>query len=88
VATTKPVSILVVGMDMTPALAELNAQGHLVDIDYMPLTLPVHEYDAIVGPKCWRYLPDVSDKWLPLLLKEARAAQPKRVKKVKKKEKV
>jgi hypothetical protein len=39
----------------------------------------------IIGPKCWRFLPDISDKWLPLMLKEARASQPKKAKKSTKK---
>lgn len=81
-ATTKPISVLVIGMAMTPALEQLAADGH--HVEYSPDEMnQVVNFDAIIGPRCWRYLPDVSDKWLPLLIKEARAAQPPRIKKVK-----
>ena len=83
-ATTKPISILCVGMEETPALDALAAKGHNVSYDWFVGGSPeVDAYDVIIGPKCWRYLPGVSDKWLPQLLKEARAAQPPRAKKAK-----
>lgn len=82
-ATTKPISVLVIGMGPTPALEQLVTDGHTVQYPAQTLTVNPLEWDMIVGPKCWRYLPDVSDKWLPLLLKEARAAQPPRIKKAK-----
>jgi hypothetical protein len=80
--TTKPISILVINMEETPALVQLKADGHTVRY-YTGDEIP-DAYDAVIGPKCWRYLPDISDKWLPLLLKEARAAQPVKPKKGKK----
>lgn len=80
-ATTKPVSILVLGMDLTPELLALRAEGHAVHhstvIDFNP---EAAEYDLILGPKCWRISPEHM-KFLPLAIKEARAAQPKRKKK-------
>lgn len=83
--TSKPVSVLVTGMDTPPELAALSEQGHTV-LEYTllnwqgePLTV-----DLIIGPRCWRWLPSVSEKWLPLILKEARAKQPARKKKEKK----
>ena len=83
--TTKPVSILVIGMETSSGLTALRAEGHKVDnwdcCNYAGNEIPLHEYDVILGPKCWRYFPDTSDKWIPLILKEARAAQPKRAKK-------
>ena len=82
--TTKPIAIVVIGMANTPALEAMKAEGHIVHnwthADE-PQMRPFEEYDMIVGPKCWRYLPDISDKFLPQLVKEARAKQPKRVKK-------
>jgi len=75
--TTKPVRLLIVGMERTEALEALAAAGHTVELS--PHTWP--DYDIILGPKCWRYLPDMSDKWLNLVLKEARAHQPKKAKK-------
>lgn len=89
-ATTKPVKLLLIGQEATPALLALAEQGHTVEV-FMNLdgTEPFisKEYDAILGPKCWRYLPEMSDKWLALLVKEARALQPPRVKKATKKKK-
>ena len=81
--TTKPISIIVIGMESTPALEDMRRKGHHVyNWTYGGESpMPFEEYDMIVGPKCWRYLPDISDKFLPLLVKEARAKQPKRVKK-------
>jgi hypothetical protein len=68
---------MTVGMEPTPELRALSEAGHIVEAS--PHTWP--DYDIILGPKCWRYLPDMSDKWLPLILKEARAKQPKKAKK-------
>ena len=83
-ATTKPISVLILGMTQpTEGLAQLASEGHHVFVEDAQLTDLLKGYDVIIGPRCWRYLPDISDKWLPLLLKEARAAQPKRIKKEK-----
>ena len=81
-ATNQPFTILVLGMGRTPELDALGEQGHrivyangfIVDGAHVPV-------DQVVGPNCWRLLPDQM-KWLPLTLKEMRAAQPK-VKKAK-----
>ena len=78
--TTKPISVLCIGMEPTLVLKQLEADGHRVSVTY-DSELP--NYDIIVGPKCWRYLPDVSDKFIKLIVKEARAAQPPRPKKEK-----
>ena len=76
-ATTKPVHIGVIGMDITPELQALIDAGHTVEV------LPVpEEVDMVMGPKCWR-ISQEHMKFLPLAIKEARAAQPKRVKKEK-----
>lgn len=83
--TTKPISVLVIGMEPTPALEQLVADGHIVEYTMPDYKIDFHEwtYDMIIGPKCWRYLPDVSDKFIKLIVKEARATQPPRVKKAK-----
>jgi len=78
VATTKPISVLVLGMDPQPELEAMAAEGHTVQ--YLPIDEGV---DVVLGPRCWRYLPDVSAKFLSLMLKEARAKQPPRAKKAK-----
>ena len=83
-ATTKPIKILVIGMEVPPALLALAEQGHTVKQDGEPFSeYGLYEPDVVVGPKCWRWLPDVSGKWVNLLVKEARAAQPPRAKKAK-----
>lgn len=53
--------------------------GHTVDhgegcygSTQMSLGEMVQDYDLILGPKCWRLLPEHM-KFLPLALKEARA---------------
>ena len=74
--TTKPVRILCVGLDPNDELDALSLLGHTVDYN------GASDYDMIVGPQCWRLLPDMM-KFLPLMLKEARAKQPPRVKKAK-----
>ena len=82
-ATTKPIKILCIDMGPTQGLEQLTAAGHTVQYPAQTLAVNPLEWDMIIGPKCWRYLPDISDKWLPQLLKEARAAQPPRAKKAK-----
>ena len=70
-------------MEETPELAALAAQGHTVV--YAPGIFAgdaIVKIDKVVGPNCWRLLPDQM-KWLPLTLKEMRAAQPKTPKKKK-----
>ena len=85
-ATNQPFTILVLGLEETPELAALATAGHtLIYCDRITFsakgveaTAPI---DKVVGPNAWRLLPDQM-KWLPLTLKEMRAAQPK-VKKAK-----
>lgn len=82
-ATTKPVRILVVGMDMTPELLALRDEGHTVRNEHEFANYDIIsfvEYDLILGPKCWRIGPEHM-KNLALAIKEARAAMPKRKKK-------
>lgn len=84
-ATSQPFTILVLGGEVTPELAALSDAGHTL-IYCHAIKFAGHEgevkVDQVMGPNCWRLLPDQM-KWLPLTLKEMRAAQPK-VKKVKK----
>jgi len=81
-ATNTPFTILVLG-EQTPELDALAALGHRIIYGSVftveGATLVI---DKVMGPNCWRLLPDQM-KWLPLTLKEMRAAQPK-TKKVKK----
>lgn len=67
------------GMNPTLALLALAEQGHEV----IGAQEGDDDYDVYVGPRLWRYLPDVSDKFMALLLKEVRAKQPPKSKKVK-----
>lgn len=84
--TSKPIAILCIGCEPLE-LYSLVDQGHRIDVitetanPCFPLAW--EQYDVIIGPKCWRWLPDISGKWINLLLKEARAAQPPRIKKAK-----
>lgn len=79
-ATTKPVSVLWVvhqpDQDMPPELQALKDEGHSV------MVVDLGEVDLVMGPKCWRIGPEHM-KFLPLAIKEARAAMPKRTKKSK-----
>lgn len=85
-ATTKPVRILAVGFgELPPELLALREEGHTVAVpiftdDDKWYNDPLDTYDLILGPKCWRISPQHM-KFLPLAIKEARAAQPKRKKK-------
>jgi len=73
-----PLRLLLVGLEKGPELLALEAQGHLV---HTVADLPLEEYDLILGPRCWRILPEHL-KFLPLAIKEARArakaARPKK----------
>lgn len=84
--TTRPISILVIGLEETPELKALAAEGHTIMYSNGNMKFQgvdgVFTVDVVTGPRMWRLLPDQM-KWLPLLLKEARAAQPPRVKKAK-----
>lgn len=75
-ATNQPFTILVLGAQ-TPELDALAEQGHRIiyggAFTVEGATLVI---DQVMGPNCWRLLPDQM-KWLPLTLKEMRAAQPK-----------
>lgn len=75
-ATNQPFTILVLG-EQTPELDALAAQGHTIIYGGVftvnGATLVINQ---VMGPNCWRLLPDQM-KWLPLTLKEMRAAQPK-----------
>lgn len=78
--TTQPFTFLVLGLEETPELAALAAQGHriiyagCITAGNSPQALiPI---DKVIGPNCWRLLPDQM-RWLPLALKEMRALQPK-----------
>lgn len=81
-ATNQPFTILVLG-EQTPELDALAAMGHTIIYGGVftvnGATLVI---DKVVGPGCWRLLPDMM-KWVPLMLKEMRSLQPKpkRVKK-------
>lgn len=78
-ATTKPVWILAIGMDKTPELYAMAEDGHTVH-DWMEFEqggYEIHRYDVVLGPKCWRISPEHM-KFLPLAIKEARAAMPKK----------
>jgi len=82
--TPTPLRILVVGLDWDdPAFAALRDQGHWVARAEEAL----EGYDLIMGPRCWRLIPEHME-FLPLALKEARAyARAARPKVTKKKEK-
>ena len=80
--TTKQVMILWLGGEMPPELEALQTEGHVVHTNYCPgptadQCVPIEQYDLVMGPKCWRIMPEQM-KFLPLAIKEARAAQPKR----------
>lgn len=85
-ATTQPFTILALRLEETPELKALSDAGHRViygtriyiNTGDGGAEIPI---DKLIGPDCWRLLPDQM-KWLPLTLKEMRAAQPK-VKKAK-----
>lgn len=76
-ATTQPFTILVLGLAQTPELDALAAQGHRI-IYGAAFTVDgaTVQVDQVAGPNCWRLMPDQM-RWLPLTLKEMRAAQPK-----------
>ena len=82
-ATSQPFTLLALGMERSPELDALADLGHT--IIYGDLILfggqPL-QITQVVGPNCWRLLPDQM-KWVPLMMKEMRALQPK-PKKVKK----
>lgn len=86
-ATNQPFTFLILGAEATPELEALSALGHtLIYCDRITFsakgveaTAPI---DKVVGPNAWRLLPDQM-KWVPLIVKEMRALQPK-PKKVKK----
>lgn len=80
--TPKPVRMLLVGLEIDEQFQVLIDQGHTVHT--APTTEDLGGYDLILGPRCWRLLPDLC-RFLPLALKEARSKQPKRIAKVKKK---
>ena len=81
-ATNQPFTILVLGLEQTPELEALAAQGHtLIYGGVLSIAGAEMPVDKVVGPHCWRLLPDQM-KWVPLMVKEMRALQP-RVKKVK-----
>ena len=72
--TPTPLSILVAAeLKDHPEWESLRQQGHTVVID------EENGWDIIVGPRCWRLFPRLM-KYLPLALKEARAAKAKRPK--------
>ena len=76
-ATNQPFTFLVLGLEETPELQALAAQGHrLIYANVISAGDGLIHIDKVVGPHCWRLLPDQM-KWLPLTLKEMRAAQPK-----------
>lgn len=86
--TTKPITVLCIGFEPTAALQQLVADGHTVDHGAVSINVNDHHvalehYDLILCPRAWRYLPDVSDKFIDRIVKEARAAQPPRTKKEK-----
>ena len=81
--TTKPISVLVIGMEPTPTLEQLVLEGHTVEYLSNLVVFDPTKWDLLIGPRLWRYLPDVSDKFIKLIVKEARAAQPPRPKKEK-----
>ena len=68
--TQQALKILCVGV-WGEEFETLRAQGHIVDRDEVP-----DHYDLIMGPTCWRLRPELV-KYLPLALKEARAAKGK-----------
>lgn len=77
-ATNQPVTILVLGLERVPELDALSEQGHTI-IYSNTLTAGEAELtiDQVMGPRCWRLLPDQM-KWVPLAVKEMRALQPKK----------
>ena len=81
-----PLRVLLVGLEKGPEFEVLEGMGHRVDhpasstmADWSYDDLGV--YDLILGPRCWRILPEHL-KFLPLAIKEARArakaARPKK----------
>lgn len=75
-ATSQPFTILVLG-EQTPELQALADSGHTIiyggAFTVAGATLTI---DKVVGPSCWRLMPDMM-RWVPLMLKEMRALQPK-----------
>mgnify|MGYP001591995974 CR=1 FL=1 len=69
--TPKPLYILVVGLDRWEELDALTAQGHIIDHDSMPLTIPLGQHDLTLGPTCW-LMDDAHRKYLDLAIASAR----------------
>ena len=64
-----PLTIGVEGLSMDhPILVKLAAQGHTL-IALGPL-LATHHMDLVIGPKCWRTLPDL--EYLDVTIGQAR----------------
>ena len=70
--TPKPLLILVCGIPHTTStLQRLVEQGHSLTFATDSLqTVVWQDWDLIIGPKCWRTLPDL--KYLDVTLKQAR----------------
>ena len=84
-ATNQPFTIVILGSEETPELAALSALGHtLIYCSALKFAGVDGEVKVaqVAGPNCWRLLEDQM-KWVPLMVKEMRAMQPK-PKKVKK----
>lgn len=83
-ATSQPFTIVILGQEETPELKALSDAGHTLiyctSLKFAGLEGEI-KVDQVMGPCCWRLLPD-QHKWVPLVLKELRALQPK-VKKAK-----
>jgi len=77
VATSQPVTILILGMERAPELDALSEQGHtIIYANSLKCEGAELVIDQVMGPRCWRLLADQM-KWVPLAVKEMRALQPK-----------
>ena len=72
--TSKPLLILVIGVSSANLVFErLTAQGHVlvfVSDEVAGQAIQWEAWDLIIGPKCWRTLPDL--KYLEVSIKQAR----------------
>ena len=81
-ATAQPFIFMMFGTQPTPELQTLSDAGHTLlycERIVFKCTNGVEaeaHVDQIAGPNAWRLVPD-QHKWIPLMVKEMRALQPK-----------
>ena len=68
----KLLRILLWGLGLDEHWRALAEQGHTIDVYDEAGPVDLAGYDLVVGPRSWRLLPGMS-KWVPSMVKEARA---------------